>query len=192
MAKKELTPSANAELPPTLVIGSFLKEQKRDYVTKKLIEFGLVRKEYFDKKLKHQRKDFPFKKFFGRRYRFITAPLTDDEVESLFEMIRSLITIKTKDQTSALFEKLSSVTNGKETQVVHPIALKPSFISMLLFVFGLVAFGGGGYLAYTLFIQESLDLRLEFTILVGTASVFIALIFFALARILRIVKSLRR
>jgi hypothetical protein len=63
---------------------------------------------------------------------------------------------------------------------------------MLLFVFGLIAFGGGGYLAYTLFIQESLALRLEFTILVGTTSVFIALIFFALARILRIVKSLRR
>jgi hypothetical protein len=191
MAKKVTPPSPNAELPPTLVIGSFLKEQKRDYVSKKLIEFGLVRKEYFNRKQGHTRKDYPFKKFFGKRYRFITAPLTDDEVESLFDMIRALITIKTKDQTNALFEKLSAVS-AKEAPVVNPLTLKPSFISMLLFVFGLVAFAGGGYLAYTLFTQETLALRLEWTIIVGATAMFIALIFFALARILRILKSLRR
>jgi hypothetical protein len=48
MAKKNLL-TANASLPPTLVLSTFLLEQKRAYVSAKLKDFGLVRKEYFDK-----------------------------------------------------------------------------------------------------------------------------------------------
>ena len=54
MAKKNLL-TANASLPPTLVLSTFLLEQKRAYVSAKLKDFGLVRKEYFDKKRKEKR-----------------------------------------------------------------------------------------------------------------------------------------
>jgi hypothetical protein len=57
MAKKVIN-NLNANLPPLVVLGSFLSEKKKDFVTTKLNEFGLVRKEYFDRKLGHQKKDF--------------------------------------------------------------------------------------------------------------------------------------
>ncbi len=95
MKKKNLQ-DTNANLPPLMVLGSFLSEKKREFVSSKLQEFGLVRKEVFNRKLGHKKKDFPLKKFFGKRYRFIPAPMTDAEVDQLFDMIQTLLAITPK------------------------------------------------------------------------------------------------
>ncbi len=95
MKKKNLQ-DTNANLPPLMVLGSFLSEKKREFVSGKLQEFGLVRKEVFNRKLGHKKKDFPLKKFFGKRYRFIPAPMTDAEVDQLFDMIQTLLAITPK------------------------------------------------------------------------------------------------
>ena len=95
MKKKNLQ-DTNANLPPLMVLGSFLSEKKREFVSSKLQEFGLVRKEVFNRKLGHKKKDFPLKKFLGKRYRFIPAPMTDAEVDQLFDMIQTLLTITPK------------------------------------------------------------------------------------------------
>lgn len=98
--KKTNLQDTNANLPPLMVLGSFLSEKKREFVSSKLQEFGLVRKEIFNKKLGHKKKDFPLKKFFGKRYRFVPAPMTDAEVDQLFEMIQTLLAITPKATTS--------------------------------------------------------------------------------------------
>jgi hypothetical protein len=95
MKKKNLQ-DTNANLPPLMVLGSFLSEKKREFVSSKLQEFGLVRKEVFNRKLGHKKKDFPLKKFLGKRYRFIPAPMTDAEVDQLFDMIQTLLAITPK------------------------------------------------------------------------------------------------
>lgn len=93
MAKKKIT-NPNADLPPLLVLSSFLSEKKREYVTEKLKEFGLVRQEFFNRKLGHKKVDFPFKKFLGKRYRYVTAPMTDEEVNQLFTIIQTLASLQ--------------------------------------------------------------------------------------------------
>ena len=98
--KKTNLQDTNANLPPLMVLGSFLSEKKREFVSSKLQEFGLVRKEIFNKKLGHKKKDFPLKKFFGKRYRFVPAPMTDAEVDQLFDMIQTLLAITPKATTS--------------------------------------------------------------------------------------------
>lgn len=93
MAKKKLT-NSNADLPPLLVLSTFLAEKKREFVTEKLKEFGLVRQEFFNRKLGHKKADFPFKKFLGKRYRYVTAPMTDEEVNQLFTIIQTLTSLQ--------------------------------------------------------------------------------------------------
>jgi hypothetical protein len=93
MAKKKLT-NPNADLPPLLVLSTFLAEKKREFVTEKLKEFGLVRQEFFNRKLGHKKSDFPFKKFLGKRYRYVTAPMTDEEVNQLFTIIQTLTSLQ--------------------------------------------------------------------------------------------------
>jgi hypothetical protein len=99
MAKKKLK-NPNADLPPLLVLSTFLAEKKRSFVTTKLKEFGLVRQEYFNRKLGHKKADFPMKKFLGQRYRFVTAPMTDDEVNQLFSIIQTLISLQKNPKDS--------------------------------------------------------------------------------------------
>ena len=93
MAKKKLT-NPNADLPPLLVLSTFLAEKKREFVTEKLKEFGLVRREFFNRKLGHKKADFPFKKFLGKRYRYVTAPMTEEEVNQLFAIIQTLTSLQ--------------------------------------------------------------------------------------------------
>jgi hypothetical protein len=93
MAKKKLT-NPNADLPPLLVLSTFLAEKKREFVTEKLKEFGLVRQEFFNRKLGHKKADFPFKKFLGKRYRYVTAPMTEEEVNQLFNIIQTLTSLQ--------------------------------------------------------------------------------------------------
>jgi hypothetical protein len=93
MAKKKLT-NPNADLPPLLVLSTFLAEKKREFVTEKLKEFGLVRQEFFNRKLGHKKADFPFKKFLGKRYRYVTAPMTEEEVNQLFAIIQTLTSLQ--------------------------------------------------------------------------------------------------
>ena len=98
--KKTKLQDTNANLPPLMVLGSFLSEKKREFVSSKLQEFGLVRKEVFNKKLGHKKKDFPLKKFLGKRYRYVPAPMTDAEVDQLFQMIQTLIAITPKSNAT--------------------------------------------------------------------------------------------
>ena len=93
MAKKKLT-NPNADLPPLLVLSTFLAEKKREFVTEKLKVFGLVRQEFFNRKLGHKKADFPFKKFLGKRYRYVTAPMTEEEVNQLFNIIQTLTSLQ--------------------------------------------------------------------------------------------------
>jgi DNA-binding transcriptional regulator GbsR (MarR family) len=112
--KKTNLQDTNANLPPLMVLGSFLSEKKREFVSSKLQEFGLVRKEIFNKKLGHKKKDFPLKKFFGKRYRFVPAPMTDAEVDQLFEMIQTLLAITPKATTS----NGAGNVNGKNKKIL--------------------------------------------------------------------------
>jgi hypothetical protein len=93
MAKKKIN-NPNADLPPLLVLSTFLAEKKREFVTEKLKEFGLVRQEFFNRKLGHKKSDFPLKKFLGKRYRYTTAPMTDEEVNQLFTIIQTLASLQ--------------------------------------------------------------------------------------------------
>ncbi len=185
MAKKNLL-TANASLPPTLVLSTFLLEQKRAYVSAKLKDFGLIRKEYFDKKLGHKKKDFPLKKFLGRRYRMTTASLSDQEVDELFITIQTLVTLK-----AASNKKDQLPTTGPTFEQIKEPKRKPkaTLLGLLLTLLGFLALGGGGYVAYTVYTAQGV-LFLELAAIIGASSFFFAFVMFSLARILRFLRVL--
>ena len=186
MAKKVIQ-NPNANLPPLVVLESFLNEKKKEFVTNKLHEFGLVRKEVFDRKLGHQKKDFKLKKFFGKRYRFVPAPMTEAEVEQIFTLIQTLLSITPK-ATSNVSDGKSIVddikTNTKKEKL--PVSL----LGLFLVLVGLAGLGGGGYAAYLVFTNGG-ALALELAAIIAASGVFFSLTLLVLARILRIVRSLR-
>jgi uncharacterized protein YjgD (DUF1641 family) len=186
MAKKVIE-NPNANLPPLVVLESFLNEKKKEFVTNKLHEFGLVRKEVFDRKLGHQKKDFKLKKFLGKRYRFVSAPMTEAEIEQIFTLIQTLLSITPK-ATSNLSNGKSFVddkkTNGEKENL--PISL----LGLLLILVGLAGLGGGGYAAYLVFTNGG-ALALELAAIIAASGVFFSLTLIVLARILQIVSSLR-
>jgi hypothetical protein len=183
---KEIKLNPNANLPPLVVLGSFLGEKKREFVSQKLFDFGLVRKEYFDRKLGHKKKDFKLKKFLGKRYRYTPAPMTDAEVEQLFQLIQTLLSMTPKsNQEPSLTNPLPSQTQAKKKQ-----ALPISFLGVFLFVFAFAGLGGGVYAAYLVYTNAG-PLALELAAVIGATSLFFFLTLLVLARILRFLRALR-
>lgn len=186
MAKK-LIQNPNANLPPLVVLESFLSEKKKEFVTSKLHEFGLVRKEVFDRKLGHQKKDFKLKKFLGKRYRFVPAPMTETEVEQIFTLIQTLLSITPKAPSNV--SDGNPIVDDKKTKSKKQ-KLPISLLGLLLVLLGLAGLGGGGYAAYLVFINDG-ALALELAAIIAASGVFFSLTLLVLARILRIVRSLR-
>jgi hypothetical protein len=185
MAKKNLL-TENASLPPTLVLSTFLLEQKRAYVIAKLKDFGLVKKEFYDKKIGHKKKDFPFKKFLGRRYRVVTAALSNEDVDELFNTIQVLVTLKTNDNKNDL---IGSNGGTSETNKQPKRKPKVTLLGLFLTFLGFVALAGGGYIAYTVYVAEGV-LFLELAAIIAASSIFFALVMFSLAKILRFLRVL--
>ncbi len=184
---KSIVKNPNANLPPLVVLGSFLTEKKREFVSKKLFEFGLVRKEFYDRKLGHQKKDFKLKKFLGKRYRYTPAPMTDTEVDQIFTLIQTLMSMTPKsnqDQPAKFDEKSLEKTVGKNTRL--PLSL----LGIMLVLVGLAGLGGGGYAAYLVYANAG-PLALELAAVIAGSSLFFALALITLARILRIVRALK-
>jgi hypothetical protein len=189
MAKK-ITNHPNANLPPLMVLTSFLNEKKREFVTNKLKEFGLVRQEFFDRKAGHKKKDFPFKRFLGKRYRFVTAPMTDQEVDQLFLLVQTLISITPKASSQAnLLETKQGLGQGAQ-----PITKKPSrkfsLLALLLNLFALITLAIGGYSAYeqTLLILADNLAIIPLILAIGELVITLivpSFILFALAKILK-------
>jgi hypothetical protein len=194
MAKKIPT-NPNADLPPLMVLTSFLNEKKREFVTKKLMEFGLVRQEFFNRKLGHKKKEFPFKKFLGKRYRFVTAPMTDQEVDQLFQLVQTLISITPKPQGPAGTNQEVSPSLSNKDSVKKRRNKKFSFIAFLLNILGLLTLAIGGYSLYDsvlTLLAESLPI-LELTIALGQEVITLivpAIILFGLAATLKTVKAI--
>jgi hypothetical protein len=186
MAKK-LIQNPNANLPPLVVLESFLTEKKKEFVTNKLHEFGLVRKEVFDRKLGHKKKDFKLKKFLRKRYRLVPAPMTDTEADQIFTLIQTLLSI-TPGETSNLSEG-KQVIDNKKTFTKKP-KLPINLLGFLLVLVGLAGFGGGGYAAYVVF-NNAGELALEFAAIIAGASLIFSLTLIVLARILSILRTLR-
>ena len=180
MAKKPLL-NQNASLPPTLVLSTFLLEQKRTFVTSKLKEYGLVRKEYFDKSLGHKKSDFKLKKLFGRRYRLATATLTDLEINELFDTIQTLIVLK-EDKTK-LIQQNPSINENNSIKSVKPGF---SFFNFIILLTSLGALGGGGYVAYTTY-----ETNLEYAITIGAIAVSYGLLSLLIINLYRLIKRLR-
>jgi hypothetical protein len=177
MAKK--TPlNQNASLPPILVLSTFLLEQKREFVHKKLKEFGLVRKEYFDKKLGHKKRDFQLKKLFGKRYRLATAPLNDAEVVELYETIQTLITLKGEKTTD--FKNLNDLESP-----AHSLKSTSGFslINLFLLITSLGGLGGAGYYGFTIY-----ETNLEFAVTLGALAVIYFFLSLGLIRINQLIK----
>jgi hypothetical protein len=185
MAKK-VTQNPNANLPPLVVLESFLNEKKKDFVVGKLHEFGLVRKEVFDKKLGHKKKDFKLKKFLGKRYRFIPAPMTDVEVEQIFTLIQTLLSITPRAEAQSMEVNQPAIPNKANKNQKFPI----SPLGFILVFLALAGLGGGGYASYLVFINDG-NLALAFAAIIAVSSLFFFLILIALARILGIVRTLR-
>lgn len=191
MAKKTIL-NPNADLPPLMVLASFLNEKKREFVTTKLKEFGLVRQEFFNKKLGHKKKDFPFKKFLGKRYRFVTAPMTDPEVDQLFQLVQTLISITPKSQGGE--SQLTNLNAKLTKEEPKKIKRRFSLVAFLLGILGFVSLGVGGYTLY-LEVIESLSTNLpllELVLSIGQSMVtwlVPAFILFALAVLLKEVKN---
>ena len=185
MAKKVIQ-NPNANLPPLVVLESFLNEKKKDFVVNKLHEFGLVRKEVFDSKLGHKKKDFKFKKFLGKRYRFIPAPMTDGEVEQIFTLIQTLLSITPKANTPLSEGNQLNVSNQSKKQEGLPF----SPLGYILVLVALAGLGGGGYASYLVFTNDG-ELALAFAAIIAASSLFFSLTLIVLARILRIVRSIR-
>jgi hypothetical protein len=191
MAKKIFL-NPNADLPPLMVLASFLNEKKREFVTTKLKEFGLVRQDFFNKKLGHKKKDFPFKKFFGKRYRYVTAPMTDPEVDQLFQLVQTLISITPKSQGG---ESQLTNLNAKVTKE-EPKKFKKRFslIALLLGLLGLVSLGVGGFSLYSE-VMEALSANLpmlDLSLSIGQSTitwVVPSFILFALAILLKEIKN---
>jgi uncharacterized membrane protein YvbJ len=95
------------------------------------------------------------------------------------------ITPKSTDNSQ---ENKSVIDDKKILRQKQTLPMSP--IGLLLVFVGLVGLFGGGYAAYLVFINDG-DLALEFATIIAASSVFFALILIVLARILRIVSSLR-
>lgn len=188
MAKLPLQ-NPNANLPPLVVLGSFLSEKKREFVSKKLFEFGLVRKEFFDPKLGHNKKDFKLKKFLGKRYRYTPAPMTDAEVDQLFSLIQTLMSLTPKPNQDQA-NQLDGIKLEKGKQHLNRTRTPFSLLGIILVLVGLAGLGGGGYAAYLVYVNAA-PLALELAAVIGASSVFFALSLITLARILRIVRTIK-
>jgi hypothetical protein len=184
MAKKVIQ-NPNANLPPLVVLESFLNEKKKDFVVNKLHEFGLVRKEVFNRKLGHKKKDFKLKKFFGKRYRLIPAPMTEHEVEQIFTVIQTLLSITPK--TNAQSSEASQTGTLKTNTENEKLPISPLGMALVLVAFAGL---GGGYASYLVFTNDG-ELALTFAAIIAASSLFFSLTLIVLARILRIVRSLR-
>lgn len=182
---KPIQINPNADLPPLMVLSPYLKEKKREFVTKKLHDFGLVRKEIFNRKLGHKRKDFPLKKFFGKRYRYVTAPMTDEEVDQLLNTIQSLMSLTPKPEAASQTQPDNKLLNPN-----LPAAKPTSHLSVLLVFLSVVALGGGLFAAYQVYVS-SMTLAFELAIVLASGSFFLAIMFLALAQILKSLKSIR-
>jgi hypothetical protein len=181
---KTIQINPNADLPPLMVLSPYLIEKKREFVTKKLHDFGLVRKEIFDRKLGHKRKDFPLKKFFAKRYRYVTAPMTDEEVEQLLNTIQSLMTLTPKPETS------QTLLDSKLLNPNVVPAKSNSLLSVVLVLLSAVALGGGLFAAYQVYIS-TMSLAFELAIVLASGSFLVAIMFLAIAQILKLLKSIR-
>jgi hypothetical protein len=179
--KKKFIRNPNADLPPLVVLESYLNQKKREFVVNKLRAFGLVRKEYYDRKLGHKKKDFNLRKFFGKRYRLVPAPMTDPEFEQVFKLIQNLLSITPKSDSNV--SESSQALNNEKTP---PINLLASFLVLV----GLAGLGGGGFAAYLVFTNNGV-MALEFAAIIAASSVFFSLTLIVLARILSIVTALR-
>lgn len=191
MAKKTIT-NPNADLPPLMVLSSFLNEKKREYVSNKLKDFGLVRKEYFNRKLGHQKKDFPLKKFLGKRYRYVTAAMSDAEVEQLFGIVKTLLEITPKPRQNQ--DAFTSQDSSRKKQESNEEKASFSFLSFILNLLALVNLGVGGYSLYQLYnVTMTLNLSpIDFTIAIAEGVILYlvpAIILFALAQIIRKIKN---
>ena len=178
MAKKKPL-NQNASLPPTLVLSTFLLEQKRDFVVKKLNEFGLVRKEYFDKKLGHKKRDFKLKKFLGKRYRLTTAPLNDAEIVELFDTIQTLVALKgekSNEFQAQTFLETDVKSNKRNSGF--------SLINLFLFLTSIGGVAGAGYYGFTIY-----ETNLEYAVTLGALAV---IYFFLSLGLIRINQLIRR
>lgn len=184
---KKIIQNPNAGLPPLVVLESYLNAKKKEFVVSKLRAFGLVRQEFFDRKLGHKKKDFKLKKFLGKRYRLVPAPMTEAEFEHIFTLIQNLLALTPKsnanvsENNQALDDK-----RGLSKKQTLPFSLLSSFLLLV----GLAGLGGGGYASYLVFTNNGL-LALEFAAIIAASSLFFSLILIVLARILRIVTALR-
>jgi hypothetical protein len=191
MAKKIFL-NPNADLPPLMVLASFLNEKKREFVTTKLKEFGLVRQEFFNKKLGHKKKDFPFKKFLGKRYRYVTAPMTDPEVDQLFQLVQTLISITPKSQGGE--SQLTNLSAKVSKEEPKKIKKRFSLIAFLIGLLGLVSLGVGGFSLYSE-VMEALSSNLpvlDLALSIGQSTitwVVPSFILFALAILLKEIKN---
>ena len=185
MAKK-VTQNPNANLPPLVVLESFLNEKKKEFVVSKLHEFGLVRKEVFDSKLGHKKNDFKLKNFLGKRYRYIPAPMTDVEVEQIFVLIQTLLSITPKSNSS--LSEGNQLTDLNKSRKQEALPFSP--LGIILVLVSLAGLGGGGYGSYLVFTNDG-ELALAFAAIIAASSLFFSLTLIVLARILRIVRSLR-
>jgi hypothetical protein len=179
--KKKFIRNPNADLPPLVVLESYLNQKKREFVVNKLRAFGLVRKEYYDRKLGHKKKDFKLRKFFGKRYRLEPAPMTDPEFEQVFTLIQNLLSITPKSTDND--SKTNQALDKKKTPLINLLS------SFLVFV-GLAGLGGGGFAAYLVFANNGV-MALEFAAIIAASSLFFSLTLIVLARILSIVTALR-
>jgi hypothetical protein len=179
--KKKFIRNPNADLPPLVVLESYLNQKKREFVVNKLRAFGLVRKEYYDRKLGHKKKDFNLRKFFGKRYRLVPAPMTDLEFEQVFILIQNLLSITPKSTDNE--SKTNQALDKKKTSPINLLA------SVLVLV-GLAGLGGGVFAAYLVFTNNGV-MALEFAAIIAASSLFFSLTLIVLARILSIVTALR-
>ncbi len=184
---KTIVKNSNANLPPLVVLGSFLTEKKREFVSKKLLEFGLVRKEFYDRKLGHQKKDFKLKKFLGKRYRYTPAPMTEAEVDQIFTLIQTLMSMtpkSTQDHPTKFDEKSIDRPIRKNTRLPF------SLLGTILVIIGLAGLGGGGFAAYLVYTNAG-PLSLELAAVIAASGLFFSLTLITLAQILRIVRALK-
>jgi hypothetical protein len=184
---KKIIQNPNAGLPPLVVLESYLNAKKKEFVVSKLRAFGLVRQEFFDRKLGHKKKDFKLKKFFGKRYRLVPAPMTETEFEQIFNLIQSLLALTPKSNSS-VSEDNQSLDEKQGSSKKQNLSF--SLLSSLLIFVGLAGLAGGGYASYLVFTNNGL-LAVEFAAIIAASSVFFSLTLIVLARILRIVTALR-
>jgi hypothetical protein len=115
--------------------------------------------------------------------------MTDAEVDQIFDLIQTLLSITPKANNNGL--KTNQLDVSSTAMPTKKTKLPISLLGFLLVILGLGGLGGGGYAAYLVFTNEG-ELALEFASIIAATSLFFSLTLIVLARILRIVRSLRR